>query len=94
MHVTATSQHVKKARKSALQAKTEKCRYWYDDEDGRRIMDDDDRWARRGGAAIATEEGVGWGAGRKKGRRLWDHHARRDLHSIWCLVDIPCKEPE
>ncbi len=32
MHVTATSQHVKKARKSALQAKASECRYWYDDD--------------------------------------------------------------
>ncbi len=56
---------------------------------------DDDRRARRGGTVIAmegTEERVGWGAGRKR-RRLWDYHARRDLHSIWCLVDIPCEEP-
>ena len=76
------SQHVKKTRKSALREKVDR----YDDEwTGDDDDDDDDGQVRRGGTAIAmrgTEAGGGQG--------VEDHYARRDLHSIWCIDDIPC----
>src|SRR6266702_7956551 len=58
MHVTATSQHVKKTRKSALQVKASECRYMYDD-DGQWMMIDG-----RGEAGRRLRWGVlKWGGG-------------------------------
>ena len=53
MHVIAISQHVKKARKSALREKVDRC-----DDDGKWTGDDDDDGqVRRGGMAIAMKGG-------------------------------------
>jgi hypothetical protein len=25
------------------------------------------------------------------GQGIEDHHAKRDLHNIWCIDDVPCE---